>query len=370
MEITKWIRQRAASGQPLNLHVVERERPDFIEQAYALPSPRGWRRCLIEAGVDPYSIVHFHEETVECAICGYTSAVLGTHLSRRHQMTSTEYREEYGAHREVSAESYRAEKSAARPVVGISHWERLWSRHYVIDWIIRLREENHDLNYLSVMLSGQALTHHGWRLFGGWDHALCAAGFNPKEERVKPPNQHWDIEMLTTRLQDFAVAKRANLLAVMPNDLRMAATRLCGSLEAAAVAAGIDPESVSIRALFTSSKVNKLVEDVRALENFKGRARRKRLSEIYHDNQENKRIIQSHFLSLKRLAQTTGIDPKTVADETYRDAADVHHDLDLIEKEGKPLCFNTLRRGHKRLYNVIRETGWGIERLKKRPSQP
>jgi hypothetical protein len=367
MEITEWIRHRAASGQALNLHEVARERPELIEQAYALPSPRGWRRCLIDAGVDPYSIIHIHEEVVECVICGYTAAVLGTHLKRCHQMTSAEYREEHGSHCEVSSESYRAGKFAARQVAGIAHWERLWSKHYVIDWIIRLREAGHDLNFHSIQLAGQSLAAAGWHLFPSWDEALRAAGFNPREERAMPPHQQWDLEMLRARLHDFAVAKRANLRLEMPNDLRTAATRLCGTLETAAKTAGLEPEDISVRALFTGDKVDDLVADIRALDNLKGRERRQKLAAIYHGNPGNKRIIQSHFLSLKRLAAATGINPRTVSAECYRDEADVHHDLDLLEREGKTLCFDTLRRGYKRLYNVIRETGWGIERLKNRP---
>ncbi|MEI7912559.1 MAG: SEL1-like repeat protein [Verrucomicrobiota bacterium] len=58
MELTQWIRSQAATGQPLNIHAVQRERPDLLEQAFAGPAPRGWRRSLIDAGVDPYEIVH------------------------------------------------------------------------------------------------------------------------------------------------------------------------------------------------------------------------------------------------------------------------------------------------------------------------
>lgn len=366
MEMSKWIRHRAATGQALNLHEVERERPDLIAHAYALPTPRGWRRCLVDAGVNPYQIVHIHEDYVECAICGFTAAVLGSHLKNCHGMTSDEYRAEYGEHCKVSSESYRAGKFRARPVAGITHWERIWSKHYVIDWIIRLREEGHDLNFHSIQLAGQSLANVGWSQFGGWDAALLAAGFNPDEERSVPPHQTWDHEMLVSRLHAFADAKRKNLLLEMPNDLRMAATRLCGTLEAAAGAAGLMPEDISRRQLFISDKVEALVASIRDLESFKGRERRQKLAELYHGNPENKRIIQSHFLSLTRLAQRCGIAQRVVAAQTYRDEADVHHDLDLIEQEEKTICFDTLRRGHKRLYNVISETGWGRERLQSR----
>ena len=52
MDLTKWIRSQAATRQPLNLHAVARARPDLLEQAFAGPAPRGWRRSLMDAGVD------------------------------------------------------------------------------------------------------------------------------------------------------------------------------------------------------------------------------------------------------------------------------------------------------------------------------
>ena len=70
MDLTKWIRSRAVSKQALNLHAVMRERPDLIEQAFAGPNPRGWRKSLIDAGVDPYTIAHALENTVVCKQCG------------------------------------------------------------------------------------------------------------------------------------------------------------------------------------------------------------------------------------------------------------------------------------------------------------
>jgi hypothetical protein len=192
---------------------------------------------------------------------------------------------------------------------------------------------------------------------------LRAAGLDPAGIRANAVAQYWDRDVLHAKLRDFATAKRENRRLEMPNELRNAIRRYYGSLDQAAVAAGVEPDAISIRALFTGRKVEELAEDLRQLVQMKGRERRERLREIYHRNPENKRIIQNYFLSLRRLAEAFGIDPKAVAIEAYRDEADVHHDLDVLEKAGKPLCFQTLRRGYKRLYNVIRETGWGQERL-------
>lgn len=57
MDITQWIRSRAAARQPLNIHAVWREHSELLELAFAGPTPRGWRRSwrgsLIDAGVGP-----------------------------------------------------------------------------------------------------------------------------------------------------------------------------------------------------------------------------------------------------------------------------------------------------------------------------
>ena len=47
MDITKWIRFQAATRQPLNIHAVQREQPDLLEQAFAGPTPRGCNRPIV-----------------------------------------------------------------------------------------------------------------------------------------------------------------------------------------------------------------------------------------------------------------------------------------------------------------------------------
>ncbi|MEI6674837.1 MAG: hypothetical protein WCO57_06635 [Verrucomicrobiota bacterium] len=366
MKLSKWIRSRAATQQPLNLHAVARERPDLLELAFAGPTPRGWRRSLMDAGVDPYKIVHEHEQDVECAVCGTSHAVLGTHLKTCHDMTGEEYREEYGSDLEISSESYRAAHFGGRPVAGIAHWEGVWSRHYVIDWILRLRhEEGHDPNYQHVVKTGRSLANAGLSLFGSWDATLRAAGLDPDLLRVNPPGRQWTRTMVIKGLREFAKMKKGNWRLEMSNHLRMAAPRFFGTLEAAYLAAGLTHEQISSRAIFKSEAVDNLVAEIRALESLKGRERRRKLDAINLKNEDNHRIVMGRFGSLRLLAEKAGIDPRLVAQDTYRDEADVQHDLDILEREGKPLNFSTLKKGHKRLYNVISQTGWGAERLTK-----
>jgi hypothetical protein len=364
LEKLQWIRSRAAVGDPLNLHAVMRERPDLLEQAFALPTPRGWRRCLVDAGVDPYKIAHAYKEVASCAICGFTCPVLGTHLKSCHGTTGEEYIQEFGPDCELSSESFRAAKFGARPVAGIDHWEGLWSRYYVTDWIITLHEAGHDVNFQSLVNNGKALAGAGWKLFGSWDAALQAAGLDPSAERAIPPFLHWTRDMVFEGLRQFAMVKKDNWRLRMPTDLRMAVVRMFGTPEAAGKAAGLKFKEINQRAIFSGRAVTNLVAAVRKLEHLKGVERRRKLDEIYHKNETATRIVKGHFGSLKKLAAQAGIDLRVVSSAAYRDEEDVRHDLDLLENSGARLDLPTLYRDHKRLYNVIKSTGWGADRIK------
>jgi hypothetical protein len=363
MKLKQWIRSRAAKGQALNLHAVLRERPDLLEKAFSGPTPRGWFRSLIDAGVDPYKIVHAHEDQVECVICGCTFSVLGSHLKRAHGMSGEDYRHEFGPECELSSELFRANRFKGRRFMGMKHWEGMWSRYYIIDVILRLDELGHDLNFWNVVQYGGGIVPYALLAFGSWDAALKASGLDPDELRIHSPRREWKRAMVIQGLRDLAKIKKKNWRRQMSDSLRAAVKRHFRTLRAACKAAGIAYEEISSRAIFNGAPVFRLVADIHALEGLKGRERRRKLDAIYHKNADSKRIVTGHFGSLRKLAAKEGIDPKLVAMKTYRDEADVHHDLDLLERAGKLLCCATLIIGHKRLYNVISETGWGAERL-------
>ena len=364
MELTQWIRSQAATGQPLNIHAVQRERPDLLELAFAGPAPRGWHRSLIDAGVDPYKIVLEYEDHVECAVCGMSWVVLGKHLKHFHGMTGEEYRQEFGRDHETTSESYREGQTGLRPIAGIAHWERLWSHHYVIDWILWLHEESIPLNSENILQVGMALGQQGRKRFGSWDGALRAAGLDPAVLRANPPERQWTRLMVIEGFRNFAKLKQENPKRKMSTPLQMAASRFFPSRQAACQSAGLEYEKISSRARFKVELVARLVASIRALEPLKGRERRQRIDAIYHKN-SNLRIILRHYGSLQGLAAEEGISPRVVSRTTYRDEADVDHDLDVLEREGKPLTHSMLTHSASGLYLVMRETGWGMKRLKR-----
>jgi hypothetical protein len=355
---SRWIQEQAANGEPLNLLAVMRVRPDLIAAAFAGPQPRGWHRTLRDAGVNPYSIAHETLDTATCAICGYEGGVLGTHLQRAHDMESGDYAKEFGPEHPLSSESFRARKFVAPPIFCIQHWELLWSRFYVIDWIIRLHETRHDLNYFHIATHARGLANYGLKAWGSWDAALRVAGLDPHAERRQPVGEVWSPEKVIHHLREHA----ATLHQPMSVALGLAVRRYFGSLEAAAQAAGLCFMTLTGRRIFADGLVEQLVADLRSLATFRGAQRRRILLSLIRKHPQNPHIIQS-FGSLKLLAQAHHIDPSVVSLVSYRDADDVHHDLDEIQRLGLPLRFQSFKGRYKRLYQVILDTGWGRERL-------
>ena len=370
MNLTKWIRSRAATQQPLNLHAVARERPDLLELAFAGPTPRGWRRSLVDAGVDPYKIVQAFNAKVECAICGQSFSVSGSHLTRTHEMSGDEYLDEFGADRELSSEGFRAAQFRALPIAGIAHWECLWSAHYVIDLILRLHDEGHPLNCLYIATICPSLVYYGPKFFGSWDAALLAAGLDPELLRAIPPHRHWTRPMVIEGLRNLANISKGKSRTGMPDDLRAAMTRYFRTPQAAAKAAGLAYKEINSRLLPRGEALTRLVAAVRSLENLKGRERRTKLDAIYRKDPLNHRLVLSHFGSLRALAAGAGIALRTVAPEMYRDETDVRHDLDLLERKGAPLTNPEFEKANPRLNQVIRKTGWCADRIQHRSRRP
>lgn len=363
MRVIDWIKSQAAEKEPLNLHAVAHRRPALLKAVFSGKSPKGWYRTLVSAGINPYQIVHEHSDEVHCPCCEYSGAVLGSHLKSLHGIERHEYLDEFGPEFEVSSEGFRANKFHSRPIFGIKHWEKLWSKYYVIDWILRIKECGHALNFHYINQQGQTLTHAAINYFGSWDAALVTAGLNPDEERAIPVFRQWTRESVIEELREFALSKKSNWRLEMPMDLRCAIVRIFGKPATAVKAAGLKHEDISRRAIFSSSKVYRLVEKIRRLEGLKGKDRLEKLRDIYHRDENSHRIIQNSYGSLRKLALHEGINLRVVSPKAYRDKSDVINDLDLIARSGKPINFQTLKRGHKRLYNVISETGWGKNRL-------
>jgi ROS/MUCR transcriptional regulator protein len=366
LAVRKWIQSRAVKKLPLNIHVVRRERPELLAIAYAGQTPRGWRRCLLDADVSPYDIEHELEEVIPCLICGKELSVLGRHLLDIHSVDKNDYRQEFGASAKLASESYRAAHSRMPPYDGCPpHWEKLWSAEYVIDWILLLNELGMDLNMGSINCEGstmKSLINGALAHFGSWDHALIAAGLDPEEIRLTDPMQGWTKTNLLTEMRRLAKARKKNTTHSMSEGMRNAIRRFYGTLKKAIDAAGVEHAELVDRLNIKREETEAVVAQIRNLEKFKGLERRRELDKIYHDPKNFRVVMKAK--SLKRLALKEGIPMHLVNAGAFRDAADVHHELDIMEKKGLHLTVMSLiKQGHSRLNNVIHETGWGAERI-------
>jgi hypothetical protein len=224
------------------------------------------------------------------------------------------------------------------------------------------------LTYDHVHDIGLAVPQQAAKRFGSWDGALRAAGLDPAMLRANPPERQWTRTMVIESLRNFAKLKKENPRRQIFTALKMAARRYFPSLEAACQAAGLAYEAINPRASFKEGAVAEVVAAIRTLEPLKGRERMEKLEAIYR-KKTNQRIVLRHYGSLQGLAAEEGIAPRVVSRSTYRDEADVDHDLDLLECRGEPLTHSniiSLKNGGSGLYKVMRETGWGMGRLKRK----
>lgn len=363
-DIHKLIRKRFDEGKPLNINTVLREQPHLIEHAFSGENPLGWRRTLIAADVDPHAIIHRHMDKVKCAICGMESAVLGSHLSLTHNLTSQEYRNQYGNNLEVSSESFRANKFKDTPILGIPHWEQLWSPQYVIDWILALDEVEANLNYTNIATLHKGFASAALHYFGRWDSALTAAGKTPRDIRKSRLPRNWTRQKVIDSIKRLVEIRKTDPTRYVSNDLRNGIRIYFKNAEAAYKAAGVTRDQVSPSANHSSDEIEEVVRLIRSLTPLKGRNRKDRLIRIYN---RHKSVVMGHFGSLHKLAIARDIPESVVATETYRHADDVHHDLDELAAEGKPLTFTHIKAKSSILYKTINEQGWAQERMTTMP---
>ena len=137
------IRTLHRAGTPLNLSAVRRHHPKMLQQVMTLKHFRGWRKAVEAAGL---SYDKLHTELLGhcvCALCGEELLVLGSHLWAKHGITKEQYCRKF-PHESTMSDRMRAEKtdSLRRP----PHWEPVWSREYLVDYLIYKHERGEDLS--------------------------------------------------------------------------------------------------------------------------------------------------------------------------------------------------------------------------------
>lgn len=356
----KQIRRRFEEGLPLNINAVLRECPRLMESAYSGKKPQGWRNALLKAGVDPYAIVHEHLDVVACPVCGREMGVLGSHLVKAHGIERDMYEDEFGKGFLASSEAFRAGQFRGKPRCGVDHWEHLWSPRYIIDWILLLHEKGVDLNYHAAASKAKAVAHYAIHYFGSWDNALEKAGLDPGDIRRVEFTDTWSRDAVITALQELAGRRKKDPGEYMSNRLRNAIRRHFKNTRAAIRASGLKKGDVTGEKEYTDAQENALVRRLEKLEGMKGRERWKNWRSI---KKQYKKLINVRYGSLPKMARARGIPSRSIARSIYRDAEDIHHDLDLLEAKGRTLTYRTVKSFSPALYDKIIGTGWGYERV-------
>lgn len=128
-----------------------------------------------------------------------------------------------------------------------------WTRESVIEAIRRRRADHLPINYQAAVKDDEKLTGAARRLFGSWNEALTAAGFDAEEVKrearrgPKLPRDSWTKEMVIEGIRQAARAGQdlaAHRMQKWNSSLVATGQRLFGSWRDALIAAGYAPDLI------------------------------------------------------------------------------------------------------------------------------
>jgi hypothetical protein len=183
---------------PLNLSAVRRHHPDLLQQVMTLKHFRGWRKAVEAAGL---SYRELHTELLDhcvCALCGEELLVLNGHLLAKHGVTEEQYCRKF-PNETTMADKMRAAKTGA--LRRAPHWERLWSREYLIDYLIYKHERGENLSPWTLYRREPAVHANAKKYFGSYRAAIEAAGLDYQEVRVIELTEQWTPAKVLDRIR-------------------------------------------------------------------------------------------------------------------------------------------------------------------------
>ena len=188
----------AVEKQPLNLTYVKVHHPKLLRQVMSLKHFRGWRKALEAAGLG-YDVIRTElSELIPCEICGREMKALTTHLLAVHELSRAEYEALHpGAPTKSDLMRAQTTWSLREP----PHWEPVWSREYVIDYLIFKHERGDDLAPWTVYRDESCLHANAKAYFGSYRAAIEAAGINYREICHIEPIERWTPEKVLERLR-------------------------------------------------------------------------------------------------------------------------------------------------------------------------
>lgn len=254
--LIKGIQERYRQKEPLNITTIKREAPNLMEKAFD-PKNReflGWRGALEAAGVDYAKIkIHLAAE-VDCPICEKPLGSLMSHLSRVHQVTGAELREEH-PDLQLLCDQELAARAALLPdftpknrklvVNDIPHWEPLWTIEYAIDRIRYIHDLGYQVHNRSIDRIDSSLKFFVFHNLPSWDDFLQRAHLDHTSIRKLQHQFEYTREFMLEKIQEHHAAGDSLAVTALTKrypGYRWACQRFFGTHQDALKAAGIVPE--------------------------------------------------------------------------------------------------------------------------------
>ena len=186
---------------------------------------------------------------VRCRICSrYYRAITWTHLRSKHGMKLGEYRQEFGL-RYLHSDGLRS-------LVSAIHIR--WTRKLVIEQLQQRRRRGKSLAYMKVERESGNLARAAIRLFGSYETAVRAAGYDYRKLYPLPAQRKWTDDRILKKIRKYHREKRRlNAGSVVKYDAALcsAARNYMGSWAAAVERAGISYERIRVRQQWTKATI-------------------------------------------------------------------------------------------------------------------
>jgi hypothetical protein len=310
-KIVERIRTLHKEKQPLNISAVKRHQPKLLEQVMSLKHFRGWRKAIEAAGLSYKRIYVELLDHCVCALCGEKLLSLDGHVRAKHRMTKDKYRKKF-PNEETMSDLARAEKTEA--LKKSPHWEPVWSREYIIDYLIYKHEKGEDLSPWTVYRNESALHGNIKKYFGSYRAGIEAAGIDYREVRVIELTEQWTPQKVLDRIRKLHQKKPLN----SSSDIRRRDSRLYDSCHRyfggpvpAIEAAGIPYVSLKFRRSRQWTK-SCVLQTIRTLESAGASLRPNALSKhLVDQTDEFLAVAKERFGSWENAVRAAGIDYDT-----------------------------------------------------------
>jgi hypothetical protein len=221
-KIVDRIRALHKDKQPLNISAVKRNHPKLLDAVMSLKHFRGWRKAIEAAGLSYKKIRIELLDHCACSVCGDKLLTLDSHLRSKHGMSKQKYLQKFPDD-ETSSDQLRAERTES--LSRAPHWEPVWSREYLVDYLIFKHERGDDLSPWTVYRDESAVHANIKKYFGSYRAGIEAAGIDYREIRVIDLTEKWTPKKVLERIRKLHQQKPLN----SSSDIRRRDSRLYDS---------------------------------------------------------------------------------------------------------------------------------------------